>query len=84
MLGKTWEKKFMGGYGMLCVMHVMHEFEPREATNLVSPPKCVERMLNDFLDVMPEELLDELPLRKQVDHAIKVMSGMTPLTKAPY
>jgi hypothetical protein len=42
MLGKTLEKKCMGGYGMLCVMCVLDEFEPKEATNLVSSPKCVK------------------------------------------
>jgi len=39
MLGKTLGKECMGGYGMLCVMHVLDEFEPKEATNLVSSPK---------------------------------------------
>jgi hypothetical protein len=39
MLGKTLEKECMGGYGMLCVMHVLDEFEPKEATNLVSSSK---------------------------------------------
>ncbi len=29
MLGKTLEKECMGGYGMLCVMHVLDEFEPK-------------------------------------------------------
>jgi hypothetical protein len=33
---------------------------------------------------MPKELPDELPSRKRVDHAIEVMSGVTPLAKAPY
>jgi len=42
MLGKTLEKECMGGYGMLCVMRVLDEFEPKEATNLVSFPKCLE------------------------------------------
>jgi hypothetical protein len=39
MLSKTWVKKCMGGCGMLCVMHVLDEFEPKEITNLVSLPK---------------------------------------------
>jgi hypothetical protein len=39
MLEKTLEKECMGGYGMLCVMHVLDEFEPKEATNLVSSSK---------------------------------------------
>ncbi len=64
MLGKTLEKECMGSYGMLCVMHVLGEFEPKEATNLVSFPKCVKRVLNEFLNLMPEELRDELPLRR--------------------
>jgi hypothetical protein len=33
MLGETLEKKSLGGYNMLCVMHVLDEFEPKEATN---------------------------------------------------
>jgi hypothetical protein len=41
-------------------------------------------MLNEFSDVMPEELLDELSLKRQFDHAIEVMLGMAPPTKAPY
>jgi hypothetical protein len=54
----------MGGYGMLCTMCVLDEFEPKEATNLVSSPKCFKWMLDEFSDVMPEELLDELPPKK--------------------
>ncbi len=56
MLNKTWEKECMGGYGMLCVMHVLDKFEPKETTNLVSLPKCVKRMLDKFPDVMSKEL----------------------------
>ncbi len=69
---------------MLCVMRVLDEFEPKETTNLVNFPKCVKQILNEFLDVMPKELPNELPLRKQVDHTIKVMSGVAPPAKAPY
>jgi hypothetical protein len=74
----------MVGYGMLCVTCVLDKFDPKEVTNLVSPPKCVERMLDEFPYVMLEELPDELPPRRQVDHVIKVMAGMTPFAKAPY
>jgi hypothetical protein len=42
MLGKTLEKECMGGYGMLYVMYVLDKFEPKEATNLTSLPKCVK------------------------------------------
>ncbi len=84
MLRKTLEKECMGGYGMLCVMHVLDEFEPKGATNLVSSPKCVKRILDEFSDVMLEKLPDELPPRRRVNHAIEVMLGMTPPAKAPY
>jgi hypothetical protein len=84
MLGKTLEKECMGGYGMLCVMRVLDEFEPKEATNLVNSPKYIKRIFDEFLDVMPKELLDELPPRRPVDHAIKVMPGVAPPAKAPY
>jgi hypothetical protein len=79
MLGKILENECMGGYGMLCVMHVLDEFELKEATNLVNFPKCVKPVLDEFPDVMP----NELPSRR-VDHAIKVMPRMAPPTKAPY
>ncbi len=42
MLGEILEKECVGGCGMLCVMHVLDEFEPKEATNVVSLPKCIE------------------------------------------
>ncbi len=84
MLGKTLEKERMGGYGMLCAMHVLDEFETKETTNLVTSPKCIKWILDEFSDAMLEELLDELPLRRWVDHAMEVMSGMAPLTKTPY
>jgi hypothetical protein len=55
MLGKTLENKCMGGYGLLCVMRVLDEFEPKEATNLMNSPKCVKetkRKLNkNFLKI---------------------------------
>jgi hypothetical protein len=84
MLGKTLEKECMGGYGMLCVMCVLDEFEPKEVTNLVSSPKCIKRVLDEFMDVMPKELPNELPLRRRLDHAIEVILGVAPFAKAPY
>jgi hypothetical protein len=62
MLRKTLEKECMRGYGMLCMMHVLDEFELQEITNLVSLPKCVKQMLDEFPNVMFEKLHDELPL----------------------
>ncbi len=69
---------------MMCVMRVLDNFEPKEATNLVTPSKCIKQVLEEFPDVMPEKLLENLPPKKQVDHAIEVMPGVAPPTKAPY
>jgi hypothetical protein len=44
----------------------------------------MKQVLEKFPDVMLEELPEYLPPRRQVDHAIKVMLGVAPLTKAPY
>jgi hypothetical protein len=42
MLGKIWEKECVGGYGMMCVMQVLDECEPKEATKLVTFGKCIK------------------------------------------
>jgi hypothetical protein len=63
---------------------VLDEYEPKEATNLVISPKCIKQVLDEFPDVMPEGLLEDLPLRRRVDHVIEVMSRVAPPTKAPY
>jgi hypothetical protein len=84
MFGKAWKKKCVGGQGMMCVMRVLDEFEPEEATKLVTSPKCIRRVLEEFPNVMPEELPEDLPPRRRVDHAIEVMSGVAPPAKAPY
>jgi len=80
MLGKTLEKKCMGGYGMLCVMCVLEEFEPKEVTNLVSLPKCIKRVFNQFPNVMFKELTSKI----RMHHAIEVMPRVAPPAKAPY
>ncbi len=80
MLGKTFPKECMGGCGMLCVMRVLDEFEPKEASNLVVSPEFIKLVLDEFSDVMPEEL----PPRRKVDHAIEVMPRVAPFAKAPY
>jgi hypothetical protein len=84
MLGKTFERKCVGSYGMLCVMQVLNEFEPKEATKVVNLHKCIKQILNKFSNVMPEKLLNELPPKRQVDHVIEVMPEMAPPAKAPY
>jgi hypothetical protein len=41
MLGKTWEREYVGGYDM-CVTGVLDEYEPKEAANLVTSPNCIK------------------------------------------
>jgi hypothetical protein len=84
MLGKAWERECMGGFGMMCVMRVSDEYEPKEATKLVTSPKCIKRVLEEFPNVMPNELPEDLPPRRRVDHAIEMMSGVAHSAKAPY
>jgi hypothetical protein len=48
MLGKTWEKECVGSVGMMCVMWVLDEYEPKEATKLVTSPKCIKQVLEEF------------------------------------
>jgi hypothetical protein len=43
-----------------------------------------KQVLNEFPNVMPEELHEDLPPRRRVDHVIEVMPGVTPPAKAPY
>jgi hypothetical protein len=45
MLRKTWERECVGGHGMMCVMRVLDEFEPKETTKLVTPSKCIKKIL---------------------------------------
>ncbi len=54
ILGKAWEKECVGGFGMMCVMRMLDEYEPKEATKLVTSPKCIKQVLEEFPDVMPE------------------------------
>ncbi len=69
---------------MMCVMWVLDEYEPKEATKLVTSAECIKQVLEEFLDVMPEELPKNLPSKRRVDHAIKVVPGVAPPAKAPY
>jgi len=84
MVGKTFKRECVGGFGMMCVMRVLDEYEPKEVTKLVTSAKCIRRMLEEFPDVMPEELPENLPPRRRVDHAIEIIPRVKPPSKAPY
>jgi hypothetical protein len=84
MVGKAFKKECVGGFGMMCVMRVLDEYEPEEVTKSVTSDKCIKQVLKEFPDVMPTELPEDLPLRRRVDHVIEVMPGVEPPAKAPY
>lgn len=47
-------------------------------------PKEVLPVLDDFGDVMPPELLNKLPLRREVDHVIELESSAKPPAGVSY
>ncbi|GJW66461.1 putative retrotransposon gag domain, aspartic peptidase domain protein [Tanacetum coccineum] len=47
-------------------------------------PKAIERVLEEFKDVMPKELPKKLPPMREVDHTIELETGSKPSAKAPY
>jgi hypothetical protein len=54
-------------------MRVLDECEPKEATKLATSAKCMKQVLEEFPNVMPEELPKDLPPKRLVDHAIEVV-----------
>nr|GEY17469.1 reverse transcriptase [Tanacetum cinerariifolium] len=58
--------------------------ETDEDSSKVEVPKVIERVLDEFEDVMPKEFPKKLPPRRKVDHTIELESGSKPLAKAPY
>ncbi len=51
---------------MLCVMRVLDEYEPKEATKLVTSAKCIKQVLEEFLDVMPENCPKPCPRKNEL------------------
>ncbi|XP_070020079.1 uncharacterized protein [Nicotiana sylvestris] len=56
--------------------------EDKNFQDIVSP--CIEKLLEENKDVMPEELPKHLPPRREVDHKIELEPGAKPLAFAPY
>nr|GEZ92490.1 uncharacterized protein [Tanacetum cinerariifolium] len=52
--------------------------------NKVEVPKVIERVLDEFKDVMPKELPKNLPPMREVDHTIELESGSKPPAKSLY
>ncbi|GJU90999.1 putative nucleotidyltransferase, ribonuclease H [Tanacetum coccineum] len=58
--------------------------ETDEGSSKVEVPKVIERVLNEFKDVMPKELPKKLPPRREVDHTIELETGSKPPAKSLY
>ena len=41
------------------------------------------RVVEEFMDVFPEEL-PGLPLEKEVDLSVEILTGTTPISRTPY
>jgi len=69
---------------MACCMWCVCWTNLSQRTNLVSILKCVKWVLDEFPNVTLNELFDELPPRRWVNHAIKVISKVAFFAKAQY
>ncbi|GKE34188.1 zinc finger, CCHC-type containing protein, partial [Tanacetum coccineum] len=58
--------------------------ETDEGSSKVEVPKVIERVLDEFKDVMPKELPKKLPPRREVDHTIELETDYKSTAKAPY
>nr|GEV34752.1 hypothetical protein [Tanacetum cinerariifolium] len=63
---------------------VVTRLETDEGSSKVEVPKVIERVLDEFKDVMPKELPKKLPPGRDVNHTIELESGFKPPTKASY
>ena len=55
-----------------------------EEVKEVQAPKAVQKVLDEFKDVMPTELPKRLPPRREVGHAIELEQGAKPPAFVPY
>ena len=56
----------------------------REARKDGPLPRHICKVLGKYEDVLTNELSQELPPRREVDHKIEVISGLEPPSKVPY
>ena len=54
------------------------------SSKAVPLPPCIEQVLSDNKDVMPEELPQQLPPRREVDHRIELIPGAKLPAMMPY
>jgi hypothetical protein len=61
-----------------------HRITHEEAKTNGPPPKHICDVLGRYKDVLTNELPQELPPTREVDHKIEVVPGSEPPSKAPY
>ncbi|GJW49012.1 putative retrotransposon gag domain, aspartic peptidase domain protein [Tanacetum coccineum] len=57
--------------------------ETDEGSSKAEVPKVIERVLDEFKDVMPKELPKKLPPRREVDHTIELEKGFQAPRQSP-
>lgn len=91
-------RRMQGGSPMLSAMQVNKGLKKNEDTFVVFPvdwedkesklaepvPTNIAKVLEEFQDVMPEELPKRLPPRRGVDHRIELTSDAKPTARSPY
>ena len=60
------------------------DFNTNGETSPLSSLSCVVPILNEFRDVLTNELPKKLPSGRKVDHKIELVPGAKPQNKAPY
>nr|GEV97281.1 putative reverse transcriptase domain-containing protein [Tanacetum cinerariifolium] len=63
---------------------VVTRLETDEGSSKVEVPKAIERVLEEFKDLMPKEFPNKLPPRRELDHTIELETGSKPPAKSPY
>ena len=68
-----------------CYVATMKTLEGEEAKTDEPPvPDNVQKVLDEYKDIMPSELPKKLPPRREVDHEIELEPGAKPPAMAPY
>ncbi|KAA0041284.1 uncharacterized protein E6C27_scaffold128G002760 [Cucumis melo var. makuwa] len=68
-----------------CCVATMKAVETEEAKSDEPPvPNNIQKVLDEYKDIMPAELPQKLPLRREVDHEIELEPGAKPPAMAPY
>ncbi|KAL4020675.1 hypothetical protein IC575_019456 [Cucumis melo] len=68
-----------------CYVATMKTIEAEEAKPDEPPvPDNIQKVLDEYKDIMPSELPKKLPPRREVDHEIELEPGAKPPAMAPY